>query len=240
MSILENRIAVTPRVLIGIGIALIGVILMLDRIGLVDADVAFRLWPLVIVLAGISVYMRGPERAGRTNGVILMVVGSWLLLSSIGVIRVSFWQLFWPLVLIAIGTGLVMQTLHHREARPSLAGNADWVTMVAVLGGVNRMSASQRFRGGDLAAFMGGGRLDLRQANIAPGEEAMIDLLTVMGGFEIFVPPTWTVATPAVPFMASIEDHRAPAVPNPAAAAEPAPRLVIRGFLMMSGVQIRT
>jgi predicted membrane protein len=225
--------------LVGVAIALIGVILMLDRIGLVDAEVTFRLWPLVIVLAGVSIYMRGPERAGRTNGLILMVIGSWLLLSSIGVIRVSFWQLFWPLVLIAIGTGLVMQTLQHREARPTAATGDDWVTMVAVMGGVNRMSASPHFRGGDMAAFMGGGRLDLRQANIAPGEEATIDLLTVMGGFEIFVPPTWIVATPAVPFMASIEDHRTPPVPNPTAAPEPPPRLVIRGFLMMSGVQIR-
>jgi predicted membrane protein len=239
MSIAEHPVLSSPRVIVGICLALVGVVLMLDRIGLVDAEVAFRLWPAAIIIIGAASYARGPERAGRSNGIILMVVGSWLLLSSLGVIRVSFWQLFWPMVLIGIGTALVMQTLQHK-VDPSLPAGSDWVKIIAVLGGVNRVSASPRFRGGDIAAFMGGGRLDLRQATIAPGEEATVDILMLMGGFEIFVPANWVVATPAVPFMASVEDHRLPVVPTPGAAPQAdAPRLVLRGFLMMSGIHIR-
>jgi hypothetical protein len=132
-----------------------------------------------------------------------------------------------------------MQTLQHK-VDPALPAGSDWVKIIAVLGGVNRVSASPRFRGGDIAAFMGGGRLDLRQATIAPGEEATVDILMLMGGFEIFVPANWVVATPAVPFMASVEDHRLPVVPTPGAASQAdAPRLVLRGFLMMSGIHIR-
>jgi predicted membrane protein len=240
MSLAEHPLLSSPRMIVGVCLAIIGGILMLDRIGLVDAELAFRLWPAVIILIGAASYARGPERTGRTNGLILMAVGSWLLLSSIGVIRVGFWQLFWPMVLIGIGTGLVMQTLQHKTD-PAVPAGADWVKIIAVMGGVNRLSASQRFRGGDIAAFMGGGRLDLRQAAIPPGEDATIDILTLMGGFEIFVPPNWVVATPAVPFLASIEDHRLPPVAGTGPADQSAsPRLVLRGFLMMSGVHIRT
>src|SRR5689334_1180484 len=101
MSI-NSPMVVAPRVIVGTVIASIGIILMLDRVGLVNADLAFRLWPAAIVAAGASVYLRGPDRAGRTNGTILMAIGGWLLLSSLGVIRVSIFQLFWPLVLIAL------------------------------------------------------------------------------------------------------------------------------------------
>ena len=103
---------------------------------------------------------------------------------------------------------------------------------------VRRVSTSARFRGGEVAAFMGGGRIDLRQATIPAGEDAVIDMLAVMAGFEIFVPPTWTIATPIVPFMGSVEDHRLATPGRPQ--ATPGPRLVLRGLLFMGGVHIRS
>jgi hypothetical protein len=253
----RGRLIVTPRLVVGAWIALMGIVLMLDRIGLVDAREAFRLWPLVIVAAGAIAYFHGPfhgsERAGRTNGVILMVLGGWLLLDSLGVIRVGFWDLFWPLLLIAAGTALVMQTLRRGttsgdgDRGGDGDGGGDRVTVFAVMSGVRRVNTSPRFRGGEIATFMGGGRLDLRQAVIPPGEVAVIDMVAVMGGLEIFAPPTWTVETPIVPFMGSVEDHRLPPLVSAAdsgaassARTSPAPRLVLRGFLLMSGVHIRS
>jgi predicted membrane protein len=218
-----------------------GIVLMLDRMGVLDARAAFRLWPLVIVAAGVVTYVKGSQ-VGRTNGVILMGLGGWLLLNSLGIIRIGFWDLFWPAVLIAAGTALVLQTL-QRGRESAASGDGDRLTVLAVLSGVRRVSTSPRFRGGDLAAFMGGGRIDLRQATIPAGEEAVIDVLAVMGGFEIYVPPTWTVATPIVPFMGGVDDHRvAPlgSAPDGSATPPPAPRLVLRGFLMMGGVHIRS
>ena len=54
-----------------------------------------------------------------------------------------------------------------------------------------------------------------------------------MGGFEIIVPETWSVILEVTPFMGGIEDNtRTPASPT-------APRLVLRGFVMMSGVEIK-
>lgn len=187
----RGRLIVTPRLVVGAWIALMGIVLMLDRIGVVDARAAFRLWPLIIVAAGAITYFHGPlygsERAGRTNGVILMVLGGWLLLNSFGVIRVGFWDLFWPLLLIAAGTALVMQTLQRSTTSSGGSGSGDdgdRVTVFAVMSGVRRVSTSPHFRGGDVATFMGGGRLDLRQAVIPPGEVALIDMLAVMGGLE--------------------------------------------------------
>ena len=83
-----------------------------------------------------------------------------------------------------------------------------------MLSGVKRTSLSTRFRGGEVTAFMGGGQIDLRQATIPPGEEAVLEIFIVMGGCEIFVPPSWTVATPIVPIMGGVDDKRLPPLPG--------------------------
>ena len=79
---------------------------------------------------------------------------------------------------------------------------------------------------------MGGGKLDLREAKMT-GQQAVIHVLSLMGGFELLIPDTWTVRTEVIPFMGGVDDRSA--VPtNPSA-----PTLVLKGFVMMGGVDIR-
>ena len=60
------------------------------------------------------------------------------------------------------------------------------------MGGFERRITSHEFRGGEITAFMGGGKLDLRDAMPAGGQ-AVINVFAMMGGFEILVPETWRV-----------------------------------------------
>ena len=89
---------------------------------------------------------------------------------------------------------------------------------------------------------MGGAQLDLRQATIPPGEEAALDFFLVMGGCEIFVPTSWTVSTPLVPVMGGIDDKRLPPLPggDETFGGRPAPRLVLRGLIVMGGIEIKS
>jgi hypothetical protein len=114
--------------------------------------------------------------------------------------------------------------------------------MFAVWSSVRRTSAASPFRGGDITAIMGGGELDLRLATIPQGEEAILDIVAVMGGVEILVPSDWEVSLPIVPFMGSIEDKRFPPLQmDPTAARkEPGGRLVLRGLVMMGSVEIKS
>ena len=93
--------AVTPRMIVGLAIALFGVVLVLDRLNLVDADQALRWWPAVIVAVGALIYTQSRRVGGGVNGIIVMIIGGWLLLNSVGVLRVGFWEMFWPLILVA-------------------------------------------------------------------------------------------------------------------------------------------
>ena len=232
----------TPRLIVGVAIALFGVVLVLDRLNLVVADEALRWWPVVIVAIGAVIFSQSRRIGGGINGIIVMIVGSWLLLNSLGIMRVRFWELFWPLVLIGIGAVLVLQAT-RRRTREATGVDADaTLAIFAVLSGVKRTSTSERFRGGEVTAFMGGAHLDLRQATIPPGEEAVLDIFAVMGGCEITVPAAWTVLTPIVPVMGGIEDKRLAPLPGSGVdglGARPAPRLVLRGLVIMGGVEIK-
>jgi hypothetical protein len=84
---------------------------------------------------------------------------------------------------------------------------------------------------------MGQARLDLRQATIAPGEEAVIDAFTLMGGLVLQVPEDWIVDVQALNVMGGINDRRGPA-PTPPSNASAPPRLVLRGLIIMGGLVI--
>ena len=232
----------TPRLIVGLAIALFGVVLVLDRLNLVVADQALRWWPAVIVAIGAMIFAQSRRIGGGINGVIVMLIGGWLLLNTLGILRVRFWEMFWPLVLIGIGSVLVLQAMRRRTREASGADADTTLAVFAVLSGVKRISTAERFRGGEVTAFMGGAQLDLRQATIPPGEEAVLDIFAVMGGCEIIVPPSWTVVTPLVPVMGGIDDKRLAPLPGGAESlgGRPAPRLVLRGLLMMGGIEIKS
>src|SRR5215510_2999490 len=139
---------ITPRLIVGVAIALFGFVLVLDRLNLVIADQVLHWWPLVIVAVGALIYQQSRRVGGGVNGIIVMVIGGWLLLNSVGVVRLRFWEMFWPLVLIGIGSVLVMQAMrrHTREATGVRAD--DTLVAFAMLGGVKRTVTSERFRGG--------------------------------------------------------------------------------------------
>jgi len=238
----RGRGLLTPRLLVGLAIALFGVVLVMDRLNLVIADQVLRWWPAVIVAIGALIYRQTRHVGSGANGVLVMIIGSWLLLNSLGILRVGFWQLFWPLVLIGIGSALVLQAMRQRDRAEAGTGTDDTLNIFAVLGGSKRSSLSTRFRGGEVTAFMGGYQIDLRQAVIPPGEEAVIDIFTAMGGGEILVPASWTVATPIVPIMGGIDDKRFAPLPGAidSTGGKPAPRLVLRGLLMMGGIEIKS
>jgi predicted membrane protein len=110
------------------------------------------------------------------------------------------------------------------------------VRLFSILGRDNQVNSASRFRGGEITSVMGESVLDLRQATIPPGEEAVLDVFTMMGGLVIRVPAEWMVDVQAVPVMGGIKDQR---VGRVEAGTTTPPRLVVRGSLMMGGLSIR-
>lgn len=234
-----------PRVVAGLGLVGFGVVLLLDRMEVVDAAAVLRYWPLILIAIGVRQLAAPPDhrlglRAFRANGVIWIAAGGVLLLNSLGLLRANAWELFWPAVLILVGVRLITWS---GGRRPSGDGeSADAGPIFAVMSGIKRVSAPVPFAGSEITAFMGGVHLDLRRALLRPGQEAVIDIAAVLGGCELFLPAEWIVSAPLVAIMGGVDDRRIVA-PQPvleATTGESAPRLVLRGIVLMGGVTIRS
>jgi len=223
------RFRLTGQLIAGLVLASLGILFTLDNLEILRARDFLRYWPAVLVIVGISQVVQARSSAGMVGGSIWILIGGVMLGERLSLIANIF--RFWPLLLVAVGGYVVWQSFNRTETAPG--EHSDRVSAVAVLGGVDRRVLSSSFAGGDVTAFMGGGKLDLRESTLPAGAEALLDVTAMMGGFEIRVPESWNVIVDIVPFMGGYEDKtRHPADPS-------APRLRVRGFVMMGGVEVR-
>lgn len=239
----NGRSTATPQLVLGVFIVALGILLMLDRLDvLAMAARLLRFWPLGLVVLGASMLARRDDSHGRFWGSGWILLGLWLQLNTLGLIRIGFWDVFWPTLMILFGISLIRQTMRGR--RPSTGTRAAAPGhLFAVMSESKRIATpGEHFTGSGMTAFMGGCILDLRQASLPPGEEVFVDVLGVMAGHEILVPGGWVVVPDVVNVFAGIDDKRLPMPPAAVVDTPPPvpPRLVIRGFLFMSGLTVKT
>jgi hypothetical protein len=150
---------------------------------------------------------------------------------------------------IAIFVGFQMSGTHSirefGESRTtSLRGftesSPDRVRLVSVMGNSGHVSRATEFRGADVMNVMGRADLDLREATLAPGASASVQVFSMMGAVTLRVPPTWTVDPGAITAMGGVRDERFPRPSDtPEASTGPPPRLVLRGVVAMGRLSIR-
>jgi hypothetical protein len=232
-------VALKPRlssqVVVGLLIVAAGVIFTLDNLGLISAPDYLRFWPVALVLIGaLKVWQARLDGHGWLSGLLLLGIGSYMLINQIEYIRIDARVIF-PAFLVYLGGYLVWRGVAggSRPARPG--DGLSRFSALAVMGGAARRSTSQAFEGADLTSIMGGFDVDLRDASIAPNTEAVIDVFAFMGGVDLKVPEDWLVVNRVIPFMGGIDDKTRTPIAN---AATPK-RLVVRGFVIMGGVNIR-
>jgi predicted membrane protein len=226
----ETRPRFTPQLVVGLIVIAVGVLMTLDNLQVVDAERYLRFWPgALIVLGVVKIWHSREGMGGSFGGFLFVVIGAWLLLEQTTLVRVSFWEM-WPALLVAFGVFLVWQGLSVPRRRAS-AASKDLVSTMAVLGGVAQGNNSPAFRGGELTAVMGGCELDLRHAAIEG--EAVIDVFALWGGIEIRVPEDWTVVSRITPILGGVDDKTRP--PQMASRHH----LVLRGFVVMAGVEVK-
>jgi hypothetical protein len=103
--------ATVEWIVVGTMMSILGGILLLDRAGIVSAAGGWNLWPLLLVGLGINRMFRSPA-GSRRQGRVLVFVGGWLLLGSLGLLR---FKVFWPLLLVAVGVTMIWKALAERN-----------------------------------------------------------------------------------------------------------------------------
>ena len=212
----EPRVRVTTNLAFGICLILLGTTLILDRLQLVPASQLLQFWPVALVLVGAALVIQSFQRVDPGQAQPRQAFDGGHIFA---------------VIIFAI----VMSQVFNRGTFTVRADSSETVNLVALMTHHQQVSSAAVFRGGEMTAVMGHSDLDLRKTTIAPGEEAIIEVFTVMGGTTIRVPEGWSVEVRAVPIAGGVKDRRSGPRDLPGA-----PRIVVRGFIMMGGLNIRS
>jgi hypothetical protein len=244
------------REVVGIIIILIGFGFLMNTMKIFPGFSLFWLVPrfwLPAMFFGVGALLisrRGQNGYGA--GLFFILLGCFFFFGALNVWDFSYRRWIGPVILIWIGAALLMRNQRPRYSPPppsaggpksnaqdpfvprtageQFTDSRDFVHATVILGAFNRRCPSQKFRGGDLTAIMGGGKLDLRDAQIQE-KEAVLSIFTLMGGLEIQVPAGWIIEPRFTPILGGYQDRTT-------RVSESNQRLVINGTAIMGGVTV--
>ncbi|MFN3791841.1 LiaI-LiaF-like domain-containing protein [Massilia sp.] len=226
---------VTSQVVLGLLVILMGMLLLLDNLDFIDIRRVLGFWPMVFIIAGTVKLCDTQSRNSQLLGGLLAGLGVLMILDRMDIIDFNI-RTLWPLFLIGAGAFVLYKALDARRAGPTASlkdeadPGSDVVDVAAIVGGFERRVTTQNFRGGEITAVMGGCSLDMRTASIQ--DEAVINVFAFWGGVTIKCPPDWTVVLQGTPIMGGFEEKTA----TPPHSQK---RLIIRGYAIMGGVEVR-
>jgi hypothetical protein len=270
------------NIVIGVMLVATGVVIMLDRAGVLALRNHFTVWPIIFGGIGLARFLQSLPGEPK-QGLLFLTAAVWLFVAEAG------WMSLvdsWPIAIIVLGVMVALnggrrRRRWHGPRPPRLPGDPThfggphrrpdyplsplavlgiWIAIVvglqvsgfrsfsdqsvserigvvSVMGRSEHVSRATAFQGANVTNVMGRSELDLSQAMLAPGSVADVYLFSTMGTVVLRVPPTWTVDTGAVTALGKVQDDRG-TLPEAEAGAVPAPRLVLRGLVLLGRVTI--
>ena len=103
------------HLIIGVVILMLGVILLLDQLGFLEADKIFLFWPLILIYVGVNKLQTRRNSTGTFWGAFLVLLGISFQLGELGLSHIRFGTI-WPVFLICVGILLILQR-YERHGR---------------------------------------------------------------------------------------------------------------------------
>lgn len=226
------------QMVIGLFVIGIGLLFLVDNLGWLDLDLRVHILPTVLIGAGILKAMQTRTQSGVVVGGVMIGLGGLLMLKEMGFIDVG-WNVLWPLLLIGAGVAVVFKSNANRTQQGLAAldpqakvDGESVINYTAIMGGFKQRITTQDFRGGEITAIMGGCDLDLRQSSTAG--DAVLNVFVMCGGITVKVPIDWTVVFEGMPIMGGFDEKTVPVT-----GAGSGKRLIVRGYVIMGGMEVR-
>lgn len=188
---------ISGRLIIGLAVLTVGVLLLLNNLGIgieIEIRQVLRLWPVIFLILGINWLILSfgstASEAGRKvffswgqflTALVFIAFGAVFLGRNLGLFKVDLsiiFNLLWPVILILVGFSL----LRGRSQSGGSGGR------LVVMGGT-KVGGEQpwKLESGSYFALMGSIEIDLTAAEIEAGE-TLLDLTAIMGGIEVRIP----------------------------------------------------
>lgn len=172
------------------------VVIALNSFNIINFDIFFDgWWTLFIIVPSLSSLITDNDKIGALFG---LGIGIFLLLCAQDILSFEmFWKLLLPGIIAYIGLKMLFSAFRKNKAEKIIKqikiNGRDLQKGVAVFSGTELNFDDVVFDGADLIAVFGGVECDLRHAII--DRDCVINVLTVFGGAEIYLPKDVNVVT---------------------------------------------
>jgi predicted membrane protein len=109
----------------------------------------------------------------------------------------------------------------------------EYIEAVSVFGGTKKNVLSKNFKGGEIVSILGGAEINLAHADI--NGTVILEVVQILGGTKIIVPPTWNVTSEMTTILGGIDDKRA----LNQVLTDGSKVLLIKGTSILGGIDIR-
>jgi predicted membrane protein len=248
--------------IIGFMIIVIGILILLNRIGIYIPSWILS-WKMLLIAIGI---VMGIKSGFKDIAWFVPIIVGLIFLSNDIFPGLRFGKLVWPIGMIAIGAIIIAKGSKRKinndfiesegistntgyvsgfqklddEGNPinepvnNSKAPDDEIECVAVFGGVKRTVVSKNFKGGEIVAVFGGADIDLTHADIHG--VVKLEATNILGGTKLIVPPNWDVQSEMVAIFGGVEDKRRiqPEL------IDRNKRLVLYGTAFLGGLEIKS
>jgi predicted membrane protein len=240
----DNRVRHRPHsglsgIVIGALIVAIGLVILLDNLGIVRVYDIWRFWPVILIGFGVSRILESRAPGGQVWGGLMVLVGAAFLLDNLHILIFDFdvSQLIWPLAVIGFGVFMLLRAIDRKkylEGTPATTSADSGAGSWAIFSSVKRKVDSQDFKGCEAMAVFGEVKIDLRKAGMT-ADQAVIDVNALFGGVDIRVPETWRVEMKGAGIFGAFEDKTVPPRVDPAVKT---PQLIITGTAVFGAAKV--
>ena len=240
---------ISTAAILGAALIAIGALALINATGIADVGAVLMWTPSFFIAFGVWKMIARRFR-GILGPSIMVLVAALIQMNMLDIDSI----ISFPVILISAGVLLLVG--RHRllgggrsgsdggasaSSHQSRAAHADEMEMddsgflrvTAALGNSNRRVSSESFRGGEVVAFMGTSKLDMRDL-AAPSAPAALEVNCVMGAVELRIPPDWSVAIDNTVVMGEAKDDRPRILDAQSAATD----LTITGAVVMGNLKI--
>jgi predicted membrane protein len=239
------------RNVIGIILVVLGGLFLLDSMDVIDFNIARVIFsfPAILIILGIVLIL---NTSRRLLGSMILVVGMFFMIP-----RIFPWVYFdghivFPVLLIVFGIYIILRKRTYRTPEGEYKHNqdehttqnykgydqinSDRVDDVSIFGGGHKIIISDNFKGGNITNIFGGSEIDLKDCKLAPGVN-VIDFVAVFGGSNIIVPSDWKILIDVLPVFGGFSNK---VRRDPNAVIDPDKTLLIKGFVLFGGGEVRS
>lgn len=241
----------------GLFVVIVGSLFLAKELGAEIPEWVFS-WKMLLI--GIGLFAAIKHRFRRWGWLIPVTIGGAFLMVDIYP-ELTIKPLLWPVLIILVGLIMIFKPrrkwgrrrwrrthFHHKGENynynydykdcespnyKETTSDSDRLDFSVVFGNIKRNVISKDFKGGEMSIVMGGGELNLSQADI--NGTVSLEVNAVLGGARLVVPSNWMIKSELSSVMGSVDDKREV---NTGVSHDPNKVLRLEGNVCMGGIEI--